>query len=251
MKKRIALLIIGLLIATSLIFLASASESRICKNECNNIKNLDKKDCHSNYESCKEECTDRKCIRLCYNENKNCSKEVNSEYLKCQKKCKYINKNITCMNGKYKAGETFLQGCEICECNYKKRISCKKTDFCNFKDVLNDKNICETNNGLYQQLCNGPYFDIVCSQSSFCLCDGDNNYNCPDEYVCIHNFNPSLTRRGYTITGWKDLLGFSLGDIGICAKKPVLESCGNGICENVVIEGEDAESPVNCPMDCE
>ena len=251
MKKRIALLIIGLFVAVGFVFLVSASESKICREECINNKNLEREKCYSHYESCKEECTDRKCIRLCYNENKDCLKKSKDEYLKCSKKCAYIGKNTSCMNGKYKAGETFLSGCQICECNYNKRISCKKTDFCNFKEVLKDKNQCESSNGLYQQLCNGPYFDIVCSKDNFCLCDGNNDYGCPENYLCLHDFNPSLTRRGYTIAGWKDLLGFPLGDIGICAKKPILESCGNGICENMVIEGREAESSVNCLQDCE
>lgn len=252
MKKgsmlKICVFLFILLLSFSLV--NAANENKICKKECTNNRLLDNQNCQSEYESCRKECiNNRKCINSCYNEKKECQKETSSSYLKCSKKCSFLGKNITCW-GKYNAGDSFLSGCQICECKYNSRISCKKTNFCNFKEVLDDKNTCETNNGLYQQLCNGPYFDIVCSQANFCLCDGSNKYNCPENYYCLHDFSLSLTRRGFTILGWKTLLGAPLGDIGICVKKPVLESCGNGICDNIVSEGKEAETILNCPIDC-
>lgn len=233
------------------IILISANEIRDCKTVCVSDKKLDKDNCSSLYSSCKDNCNkERLCMNSCVKEKTTCLKQASSNFLKCSKKCMYIGKNITCLNGKYNAGETFLEGCRVCECQYNSRVSCKKTDFCNFNEVLNDKTVCETNNGLYQQLCNGPYFDIVCSQSNFCLCDGNNNYSCPKNYYCLHDFSLSLTRRGYTIAGWKTLLGVQLGNIGICAKKPELLNCGNGICENILKENKEAETILNCPEDC-
>lgn len=229
----------------------SANEIKDCKNECINEKKAGSLNCSSSFLSCKEDCTkNRTCSNNCHKEKTNCLKTVNSDYSKCSKKCINIGKNITCLNGKYKTGDVFLDKCQECVCGYNARVSCKKTDFCNFNEVLNDKNICETNNGLYQPLCNGPYFDIVCSQANFCLCNGLNNYTCPENYYCLHDFSLSLTRRGYTIAGWKTLLGFQLGDIGICVKKPILTSCGNGICENIVLSEKEAETSINCPEDC-
>lgn len=250
MKKGIIIVFFILLITAS-ILLVSANEIKDCRNDCINEKKINNGNCSSTYLSCKDSCNKtRVCLNTCYKEKANCLKIVNSNFVKCSKKCAYIGKNITCLNGKYKAGEVFLDKCQICECQYNSRVSCKKTDFCNFNEVLNDKNICESNNGLYQPLCNGPYFDIVCSGDNYCLCDGNNDYSCPENYYCLHNFSLSLTRRGYTIIGWKTLLGVQLGDIGICVKKPQLESCGNGICENILNENKEAETNLNCPEDC-
>jgi len=190
------------------------------------------------------------CLNKCNKEKINCLKLVNSDYSKCSKKCAYLGKNITCLGGKYNAGDVFLDSCQICECGYNSRVSCKKTDFCNFNEFLNDSSKCESNNGLFQQLCNGPYFDIVCSHDNYCLCSGFDNYSCPENYYCLHNFSLSLTRRGYTIAGWKTLLGVQLGDIGICVKKQQIDSCGNGVCENIVKPGKEAETFLNCPEDC-
>ena len=250
MKKKIIAAVFVLLITISIV-LVSASESNNCRKECTINQKLGNDNCSSNYKSCKDDCAkDRACIRLCSDEKKSCTKEVSSDFKDCSIKCKYIGKNITCLSGKYNAGEVFLEGCQICECQYNSRVSCKKTDFCNFNEVLSDQNKCESNSGLFQPLCNGPYFDIVCSQANFCLCDGNNNYTCPENYYCLHDFSLSLTRRGYTISGWKTLLGFNIGNIGVCVKQPVLDNCGNGICENIVISEKEAETILNCPTDC-
>jgi len=251
MKKKIIIMLFILAVSFSIV-LVSASQASDCRKECSSIKKIDRSNCLSDYKLCKDDCAkDRTCKKLCSNEKKSCTKEVSLDYKDCSKKCKYLGKNITCLDGKYKGGESFLDGCQICECKYNSRVSCKKTDFCNFNEVLDDEPVCSSNNGLYQQLCNGPYFDIVCSKDNFCLCSGDNEYSCPENYYCLHEFSPGLTRSRYTLKGWKTLLGASLGDIGVCVKKPVLETCGNGICENVITSGKDAETFLNCPEDCE
>lgn len=250
-----------------------------CKNECKNISNNCLSTHKEEYNSCKSKCDlqnskekskclsiclrtftinkkscdSKLCISSCDSNKKSCSDETDFRFSDCSNNCKYavLNNNITCENGKYNAGETFLLGCDICKCKYDSTISCKKTLFCNFNDLTLEKNKCVSNGGFYQQLCNGPYFDIVCSQNAFCQCDGNSNYSCPEGYACIHNFTSSLTRKSQTISGWKTLLGFELGDIGLCAKKPALESCGNGICENKFLDnGNSPETSYNCPKDC-
>lgn len=227
-----------------------------CKNVCL-LKNSQEKskcnsDCLRTYVINKKDCDSRSCISSCNSNKKSCDDELFFRFSDCSNNCRYVilNNGITCENGKYNAGESFLDGCNICKCNFDSKIDCKKTLFCNFKDLTIEKNKCISNGGFYQQLCNGPYFDIVCSQDAFCQCDGNSNYSCPDGYVCVHNFTSSLTRKSQTIAGWKTLLGFELGDIGICGKKPILESCGNGICENKFLDNKNPETRYNCPEDC-
>jgi hypothetical protein len=249
MKKGIITIIILTFIAS--IFIASASETGNCRNECAGIKNIQINNCSLSYSTCKENCNiKRVCANKCYNDEKTCTNIVNSDFLRCSKKCSYLGKNITCLGGKYNAGDIFLDSCQICECGYNSRLSCKKTDFCNFNEILNDSGKCISSNGLFQPLCNGVYYDIVCSKANFCLCDGTNNYTCSADYYCLHNFNPSLTRRGYTVSGWKTLLGFKLGNIGICVKKPELPLCGNGVCDNIISDNNSGETSLNCPQDC-
>ena len=228
-----------------------------CKNECSLKNSQEKSICNSNclrkFTIDKKSCDSKSCISSCNSNKKSCDDEVVFRFSDCSNNCKYavLNNGVTCENGKYNAGETFLEDCNICKCGFDSKVDCKKTLFCNFKDLTIEKNKCNSNGGFYQQLCNGPYFDIVCSQDAFCQCDGNSNYVCPEGYVCIHNFTTSLTRKYQTIAGWKTLLGFELGDIGICGKKPVLESCGNGICENKFLNnGNNPETFYNCPEDC-
>lgn len=221
MKKiNFLLILLILLIGTSNIIALSEKESIIlCKQECriNEKSSIDL--CNKDFKSCKNNCSkkDKDCLYECYIEKKGCLDKINFKFSDCSKNCIYLSKNITC--GNRILGEIFFEGCDLCRCEYNKKINCKKTDFCNYDKVLRNKTQCISNKGLYQQLCNGPYFDIVCSKDNFCLCEGDNNYSCPEEYTCLHEFSLSLTRRGYTLPGWKTLLGKPLGNIGICAKK--------------------------------
>jgi hypothetical protein len=159
-------------------------------------------------------------------------------------------KNITCEDGKYRGGEKFLQDCEVCTCGFDSEITCKKTDFCNFESVEVEEETCIEAGGLFQALCRGPWFGIGCSQQKFCLCSGDFNYQCPQDYTCIKDFKEPRIKRT-SIPGWKTLLGEDLGDIGLCAQKPELPNCGNGICDNLLSQDtQTAETSINCPVDC-
>ncbi|MEM0465346.1 MAG: hypothetical protein QXW97_01440 [Candidatus Pacearchaeota archaeon] len=231
-------------------------EIKDCKNYCFLNKKKGIAEINSNYKECCKSCDGKekqKCMFSCKDKQSYLLKKLEFIYENCEKNCLYKikNSNLTCMNGTYKLGEIFLDDCNICRCEIDSKIKCRKTPFCNFEDITINKTICEKNNGLFQQLCNGPYFDIVCSKYNFCLCDGNNNYSCPENYTCIKNFTLSITRKGNTILGWKTLLGKNLGDIGICAKNPELKKCGNNICENKISRYNDiSETNLNCPIDC-
>ncbi len=219
MKKRSHFIFILLiLLIPSIIALSSQKEIGLCKKECSVDKGNAIDICNYKYRQCFISCLkkDKECYYECEFEKKYCLSEIKFRFGSCAKNCNYIEKNITC--GIYKLGEIFYEDCKICKCVYDGRINCKRTDFCNYNKVLRNKTLCITNKGLYQQLCNGPYFDIVCSKDNFCLCDGNDSYSCPIDYICLHDFSLSLTRRGHTISGWKTLLGVELGNIGICVK---------------------------------
>ena len=241
-----------LFISISFVFAISTTNQKLisqCKKDCVNNEKTSKDSCNFNYTACLIGCSNNKeCSYECNLEKNNCIGRVVFIFANCAKNCNFMFSNITC--GNHSLGEIFNQNCSICRCEINSKVTCKKTDFCNYNKVLRNQDQCVSNNGLYQPLCNGPYFDIVCSKDNFCLCDGEGNYTCPENYTCLHDFSLSLTRRGYTIAGWKTLLGVQLGNIGICVKKPLLESCGNGVCENKLMEGKEAETRLNCPIDC-
>jgi hypothetical protein len=214
-----------------------------CNRECSKSFRFDKKDCSAS--QCKRDCS---AVKMESN------KDVNKKYSKCRRNCKYtaLNDNITCEDGKYKAGEVYLEGCLKCECGYDGESDCDKQETCGFNKLVLDENSCVNSEGYWGKLCRGPYFRLRCSREEYCLCDGDLNFQCGVGEVCVHNFNikiPSSTSEGF-----KDARGGELGDVGICAEIPELSDCGNGICENVVCSGGGgcgaAEMSLNCPVDC-
>lgn len=223
-----------------------------CRMQCRELKNQDKpaidiskcsSQCAKDYrQERKDQCTIVACRTICYEQKKSCSNTARQEYIDCNSACSAKSK-VTCSNG-YSAGTAFLDGCQSCECRADARISCTKSGTCNlFVNVAEEQ--CT---GLYQRLCKGPYFRLRCSTDSYCQCDGDAGYSCPEGYYCIHDFNIKIPP---TIGGYRSAVGIPLGDIGICAKVPVLANCGNSICENIVCENcPDAESSINCPQDC-
>jgi hypothetical protein len=95
--------------------------------------------------------------------------------------------------------------------------SCKSLCINNQIDFSINESVCQNSGGLYQEICNGPYFDIVCSQQKFCICGGNFNYTCPVDYLCVMKF-ASPNKRLPTIDGWKTLIGVKLGNIGLCGK---------------------------------
>jgi hypothetical protein len=144
-----------------------------------------------------------------------CIRDLGTYNHDCLEECSSILKPKGCLDNTIKIGEVFTEGCNICECKINGKISCKKEEFCNM-NVSVEENSCVQAGGLYQQLCNGPYFDIVCSAQNFCICGGNFNYTCPQNNICLKDFI-SPNKRLTTITGWKTLSGVALGDIGVCA----------------------------------
>jgi len=212
------LLLILIIVVPNIIALSSQNEIRSCKTDCILSKTNATNICIQDFKQCSINCSkkDKDCNYECYFEKRNCLSEINFKFGSCNKNCNYIYKNISC--GSHALGEIFYENCSICKCEFNGKINCKMDDFCNYKKILRNKTQCIASNGLYQLLCNGPYFDIVCSKDKFCLCDGNDDYSCPADYTCLHEFTLSLTRRGNTISGWKTLLGRPLGNIGVCAK---------------------------------
>ena len=212
----------GLIILTILIIpvLSSAITNqgdiiRACKQNCVQTHKSALAECSTNYIGCKQSCgMNRTCSNICYQEKTACIRTANKEKNSCQTQCLLIGRP-TCLNGTYNQSQIFTQGCDICECKFNGVVSCKREPFCNKNTSITEQS-CTQVGGLYTQLCNGPYFDIVCSQNKFCLCKGNNNYTCPASSECLTDFI-SPNRRTHTIGGWKTLLGKPLGQIGICA----------------------------------
>jgi hypothetical protein len=214
------------------------SDYNTCLISCKSLEKTYRQDCRSSCFETKN--INREIIKFMYqNYDKNCRKTILAPDSKCEE-------------GKYNVGAIFLDGCKICRCNFDDEIYCMTTPYCNFKDINIKEDECIENNGLYQKLCNGPYFDLVCSKNKFCLCEGAGNYACPEDYICIKEFRLTLNRRDNTIPGWKTHLGKDLGDVGICAKKIAMDRCGDGVCDNLMNSFNDApENNFNCPEDCQ
>jgi len=197
-------------------------------------------------------CRQADCKTICSSNYSSCKIDTKEKYKECPKNCKYtaLNVNSTCENGKYQGGDKFLKGCNVCTCGFNSKVTCKKSDFCNFQNLNVSKDKCLAAGGFFQELCKGPYFGIGCGKEYYCQCDGTNGYTCPANYTCIKEFKgPGIKQQ--SISGLKTKLGKDLGDIGLCAQNPVLESCGNGICDNLLTPGSDiAETVFNCPVDC-
>ena len=215
MKKEL-LIILGLIFffSTTLLIageLGGGFYVKTCNQNCSDNFLIEKNDCNLNYKNCTSP------IRMnCFKEKVQCLKNATDEYKSCKEDCKILRAE-PCANGSVKKGDSYVFGCEKCECKAKGKVSCKLDGFCN-KNITITENICELGGGLFQQICNGPYFDIVCSQQNFCFCEGSFNYTCPLDYECLKDFISPNTRQ-HTTKGWKSMLGVPLGDIGVCVKK--------------------------------
>ncbi|MFA5993034.1 MAG: hypothetical protein WC796_04985 [Candidatus Pacearchaeota archaeon] len=245
-----------------------------CTESCNEASSLCLEQQKGILNSCKNSCKDQKscvygcskefnnnkrilcrqidCKATCSSEYSKCKIDVKEKYKECPKNCRYtaLSINNTCEDGRYQGGDKFLRDCEVCTCEFDSKVNCKKSDFCNFQNLNVSKDTCVASGGFFQQLCKGPYFGIGCGREYYCQCGGNNGYTCPTNYTCIKEFKgPGIKQQ--SVSGWKTLLGKDLGNIGLCAKNPVLESCGDGICNNVLAPGSDvAETSFNCPRDC-
>ena len=239
--KKVALLLITLLfLATIVLAVSYSSEEKELIKEC-------KINCRENKKAeiklCKEQFVSK--------ERTACAKQAREKYRNCHKNCKYtaLNNNITCESGKYNAGDRFLDSCDVCFCDFDSKIKCEKSPNCNFNDFNITKYQCTSNNGFYQSLCQGPFGRIRCSNTPYCQCDGNFNYQCPQDYICIHEFTISNMPVG--LPPWISQIEEDLGDIGICARMPELHTCGNLICENLLCDNcTIAETIYNCNYDC-
>jgi hypothetical protein len=180
MKKRV-FLVFGLILLISLALVSPLnSTERQQITEC-------KKDCRLSRFSDKLSCEAdfKACRDFCFSQN-------------CKRGCSLEKRNCIIQANK----------------NY---ISCKSLCINNQIDFLVNESECVESGGLFQEICNGPYFDIVCGQKKFCICGGNFDYNCPESYECVMNF-ASPNKRTHTVEGWKTFLGVNLGDIGLCGK---------------------------------
>ena len=231
-------------------------------NECNSKLIICSENSNTHLNSCsslnsknKTQCLKdaRNELTKCKNDKKACLKDIDNSISKCKKKCLYIGKNITCEKGKYNAGDVFLKDCNKCECNFNGKTSCKTTEYCNFNDLSISKEKCEASSGLYQKLCAGSIMSTKCTIGTYCQCGGKLNLTCPGDYTCLYDFYLNKHRSGQFAQEWVRLAEYKkMGNIGICVKKPVISSCGNGICESTCKEDNCAlsETKYNCPEDC-
>lgn len=214
---------------------ACKEDANVCLTTCKEMYASCISEAAAGYMSCKASCTSNECLRSCtaeqresrracslnectancYSERKTCTDLVNSVYKSCPQSCSQQNVPISC--GNHSPGDLFFQGCDACACTYGGDIKCVSTPLCHFTDTWVPRSECAEAGGLYHQLCNGPYFDIVCSRANYCLCEGVDEFTCPAEFTCVTEFTlrPPRTQ---TTGGWKDMIGRELGDIGICAR---------------------------------
>lgn len=219
MQKTIysSILVAILLFSISLAF--AASEKSLCRTSCN----IEFK---STVLSCNE--IKNSCFDSCESESNSCLAQVESNYLSCTSVC---SNDQTCLKSCRVERQVDKIECKkdmtLCkkDCSEERRECIKSASdekrVCSDKCILGNFAIsedqCISNGGLYQQLCNGPYFDIKCSADDFCQCGGVNNYTCPHDYQCQKSFRISGIPKT-SVIGWKDYLGKNLGDIGLCEK---------------------------------
>lgn len=194
MKKGrlIAAIIVSLVLIVLLasLVLSLSKEQRLeikdCKKSCILNKKQSYVECKYNYKECRTECKNsannskerRECYKECRQNVRECKANSRANYTECRNECKNLFAPVP----------------------------------------LSNQTLCEENNGFFHQICNGPYFDIVCSASKYCICEGINDYSCPENYNCDKNIKHLLPRKGRTIRGYKDLLGNKLGNIGVCSE---------------------------------
>ncbi|HLD98395.1 MAG TPA: hypothetical protein VI815_03650 [Candidatus Nanoarchaeia archaeon] len=268
LKKKLSFILVSIVFLSLIVSISALSLSQgeksainLCKKECSQDKKIEIKLCSSHYKESIYACNNltnyndkKECKKQVILQRKECIKESNIEYTRCRKDCpfKITNQNATCIldENVYNASQKFQNNnCEICRCNYDGKLSCKKIQNCGFTNFSISESSCISSGGLYQRLCNGPYFGQKCSVKTFCQCEGINNYSCPQDTICLKNFTiPDIP---IIIDGWTDTSGNPLGNIGICAQKENIETCGNGVCENIATSSNQIiENKLNCPQDC-
>ncbi len=220
MKKNVVYIAIVLLTIFLLVeVLAESQKQQIsgCKANCSNISRSAIKVCNDDYRACRTECGAGK---------KACMNETQQRFYDCKEKCfgrwctrdcskKRINERKECSKSECLPDCRDKSGncTEAAKANFS---SCKEG--CEESPFEISPEDCGNAGGFFYKLCNGPYFDIVCSKESFCICDGKANYTCLGNYTCNHNIEEFLPRKTQTPEIYKDLIGNDLGDIGICEK---------------------------------
>jgi hypothetical protein len=233
MKVAFVVFIFVLLILGQSFASANYGEVASCNRTCNLVSNSEKRVCSDENKECRLSCADdlsscriaaaleynlckseclildkdqrRVCLAECSDEFRATRAECTLEATECRNSCK--DEKVICEDS---VAEDLLQCRASCE------VESVEEEF-NF-DV--SENECVEAGGFYQQLCKGVYFGIVCSQHSYCHCDGFNEYTCPENYYCEKDFGITVRGRGQSLPGWKSLLGQDLGDVGLCALSP-------------------------------
>jgi hypothetical protein len=222
--KKSSMYIIFILMIVFLTFIVLAASQAVpqtkqivdCKKNCSEVKNNENKICLNNYKDCRTVCAENK---------KTCLNETKQFFLECKEACNNSNKCVrNCSDQMIINKENCSKSICLSDCRNESK-ACKEKVKDNFSEC---KEGCEINNfeitkeecneGLYQELCNGPYFDVVCSHEKYCICGGDAGYKCPQGYECNKEIKNLLPRKGHTIQGYRDFLGRDLGDIGVCEK---------------------------------
>jgi len=221
MKGKIIISIIFLLMIILVITLVIATEVSYCKKDCSFNKRIDIKTCNNAYKECRQVCNDNK---------KSCLYNVSEDYQICKEECDLLIDKRTCKRECVRQKIHDKKNCSKREClaecrkerkNCKRYVKVKWLDCrynCSFSQVSLSQEECENAGGFFHQICNGVYYDIICSPDKFCICDGFGDYQCPANYSCNHNIKKYLPRKQHTVKGYKDLLGNALGNIGVCMK---------------------------------
>ena len=231
------------------------SPSTLEKRNATKALNSCKRSCFTNMSSQKREfCDYDSCRSDCSDVRRECVDTRNTDYQACTAGCRMsvLNESVTCENGRYSYGQIVLDGCKRCSCNSDGKLRCESDPWCNFKNMTVEQTLCDESGGKYHQLCAGNIYAMRCTNEFYCLCDGNANFTCPANHYCLKEFHTNGIIRG-NLKVWADKGGKPLGDIGLCAQMPALESCGNGVCEDVTCASLDcpvAETDVNCPVDC-
>ncbi len=220
MKKNtvyIAIALIAIFLLAGVLAESQKKQVSGCKTNCSSISRNAIKICNDDYKACRIKCNEEKkacldatqqkfhsCLENC--SSRWCSRDCTKQRIKERKECSKSECLLDCRDKRGNCTETAKANFSSC------KESCEVSPF----EITEEE--CENASGFFYRLCNGPYFDIVCSKESYCICDGKANYTCPMNYTCNHDIEEFLPRKTQAPEVYKDLIGHNLGDIGICEK---------------------------------
>ena len=220
MEKNKVIIISLLIVLTisSVLAFSNTQAIRECKRDALNERRAEQKECTDNNKECQISCNQEK---------KNCLQQATQEYRNCFQECNDRECKRTCSkNQVVEKKQCYSNQCSkecrdnfnTCNKGTKERYE-EKRENCEISPFQIEREDCENAGGFYHEICNGPYFDIICSPQKFCICEGDSEYTCPENYTCNKNIKNFLPRARNTIQGYKDFLGNDLGKIGVCEKQ--------------------------------